>query len=67
MPIKSDGNSKSVNDVEEHVMKELNKKKETTNVWFEQSEENKNDKKTNYDSAKIKNSEVKSNRHRDRK
>ena len=36
--MKSDENSKSVNDVEEHMMKELKNKKETTNVWFKQSE-----------------------------
>ena len=53
IPMKSDGNSKNANDVEEHMMKKLNKKKETTNVWFEQIEENKDDKKTNWCSKKI--------------
>ena len=36
--MKSDENSKRVNDVEEYTMKELKNKTETANFWFEQSE-----------------------------
>ena len=61
--MKSDGNSESVNCVEEHTMKELKTKKEIATVWFEQSGENKDDKKTNWDSDINKNIEVKRNRH----
>ena len=65
--MKLDGNRKLVIDVEEYMIKELKKKKETMNLWFEQSEENKDDKKNNWDSKKNKSSGVKINRHVDGK
>ena len=38
MPMIKDENIDNVRDVEEHVKNKLKKKRETTNVWFENSE-----------------------------
>ena len=60
--MKLNKNSKTVNDSEEHMMKEL-KKKSKQLMWIEYSEENADFKKTNGHSRRDKNSEVKRNRH----
>ena len=56
MPMKSDENLKSINDVEEHTTKELKKKTETSSAWFKNNEEKKHAKKAHGHGGKEKKS-----------